>query len=158
VSAAKYGLSNFSAIPETPVVVGTSVRKIKDKNTGETKDSVWDRYQLHRIAGAVLDKNKNKHSLTLLTTDGVVTVKFYAEAFAHYDKQVSNVDPETGKKNVLEKSWFSRGNKLLITGIRRGDTFFPKKYVDSIYQHTVCLITAISDNGDIAMTLERQRT
>lgn len=158
VSAAKYGLDNFSAIPAEPVVIGSATRKIKDKVTGAIKDSTWDKYQLYRIAGTVLDKNKNKHSLTLLTTDGVVTVKFYAEAFAHYDKQVSKIDPATGKKTVLEKSWFARGNNLLITGIRRGDTFFPKKYQDSIYQHTVCLITSVSNTGDIEMQLERTRT
>lgn len=157
VSAAKYGLDNFNAIPAEPVVIGSAVRKIKDKTTGEVKNSTWDKYQLYRIAGTVLDKNKNKHSLTLLTTDGVVTVKFYAEAFAHYDKQVSKIDPVSGKKTVLEKSWFARGNKLLITGIRRGDTFFPKKYQDSIYQHTVCLITSVSDTGNIEMSLERTR-
>lgn len=146
-SASYYGLSKFADIPEEPVIVDTSTRK------GVT----WDKYALYRIAGTVLDKNKNKHSVTLLTTDGVVTVKFYAEAFAHYDKQISQIELTTGSKTVLEKSWFARGNKLLITGIRRGDTFFPKKYHDSIYQHTVCLITDIYENGLLELQLDRVR-
>lgn len=153
----QYGIARFTDIPENPVVIGTSVRKVKDKTTGETKETTWDKYALYRIAGTVLDKNKNKHSVTLLTTDGVVTVKFYAEAFAHYDKQISQVDSKTGKKTVLEKSWFARGNKLLITGVRRGDTFFPKKYQDSIYQHTVCLVTNVYENGQLELQLDRVR-
>lgn len=155
VNMNEYALSNFSEIPETPVKVGESVRSVKDKTTGETKQTTWDKYQLYRIAGTVLDKNKTKHSITLLTTDGVVNVKFYAGAFSHYDKQISKVSPDGGKKTVLEKSWFTRGNKLLITGIRRGDTFMPKKYYDSIYQHTVCRIDDVYSNGSMTMTYER---
>ena len=151
-----YDISTFADIPPDPVVVGTSVRKVRDKATGELRETVWDKYALFRIAGTVLDKNKNKHSITLLTTDGVVIVKFYAEAFAHYDKQISTLDNQTGKKTVIEKSWLKRGNKLLITGIRRGDTFYPKKYRDSIYQHTICLISKVYDNGQLELQLERQ--
>ena len=33
-----------------------------------------------------------------------------------------------GSKKVIERSWFSRGNKLLLYGIRRGDNFIPKIY------------------------------
>ena len=151
-----YGLSAFSQIPEDPVVIGTNTRKIKDRATGEEKITTWDKYKLYRIAGTVLDKNKNKHMLTLLTTDGVVTVKFYAEAFAFYDRQISQID-ENGDKTVLEKSWFTRGNKLIITGIRRGDTFYPKKYQDSIYQHTVCLIEDVYSTGQMSIQTERKR-
>lgn len=79
------------------------------------------RFELFRICGTVLDKNKNKHTLALLTPDGVVTVKFYKGQFSFYDKQISEVDEDTGKKTVLEKTWFSRGTKLLITGYRRED-------------------------------------
>lgn len=156
VSNARYNIASFSSIPETPVVIGSNTRKVKDRITGAVKETTWDKYALYRIAGTVLDKNKNKHSITLLTTDGVVTVKFYAEAFAFYDRQISKFDADANKKTVLEKSWFARGNKLLITGIRRGDAFFPKKYNDSIYQHTVCLITNIdSYSGTLELQLER---
>lgn len=140
----KYGIVNFNEQPEEPVVVGTY------KSRGQERP----KYEISRIAGTVLDKDKNKHTVTLLTTDGVVTVKFYDGAFVHYNKQISRVK-EDGKKEVLEGSWFTRGNKLLIAGYRRGSQFKPYKYKDSIYQHTVALITDVHENGDLSLTTER---
>lgn len=84
-------------------------------------------YELNRIAGTVIDKDKNKNSITLLTPSGVVNVKIWKNQYAKWDKQISSRGLD-GKKTVLEKSWFSRGTKLIITGIRRGDNFIPKKY------------------------------
>lgn len=84
-------------------------------------------YELNRIAGTVIDKDKNKNSITLLTPSGVVNVKIWKNQYAKWDRQISSRGLD-GKKTVLEKSWFSRGTKLIITGIRRGDNFIPKKY------------------------------
>lgn len=84
-------------------------------------------YKLHCLAGTVVDKNKNKNSITLLTKYGVVNVKIYQAQYAKFDKQISEKNPD-GTKTVKEKSWFTRGTKLLVTGIRRDDTFQLKKY------------------------------
>ena len=111
-------------------------------------------YKLYRIAGTVLDKNKNKNTVTLLTTDGVVNVKIYQAQFAKYNKQISMKMPD-GKKKVLEKSWFSRGNKLIFTGIRRDDMFIPKKYKNTKYS-VIELITNINEDGSIETTDERR--
>ena len=46
----------------------------------------------------------------------------------------------------MEKSAFSRGNKIIITGIREDDTFIAKKYKNTPY-HRVELIDEIFDNG-----------
>ena len=89
-------------------------------------------FKLHRIAGTVIDKDKNKSTVTLLTTTGVVTVKVWKNQFAKWDKQISKIGDD-GKKHVVEKSWFKRGNKLVLTGIRRGDNFVPKKYKSTTY-------------------------
>lgn len=89
-------------------------------------------YKIHRIAGTVIDKNKNKNTVTLLTTSGVVTVKIWKNQFAAWDKQISEKGID-GKKHVIEKSWFTRGNKLIITGMKRDDTFIPKKYKNTSY-------------------------
>ena len=62
----------------------------------------------------VIDKDKNKSTVTLLTTTGVVTVKVWKNQFAKWDKQIS-ARGDDGKKHVLEKSFFQRGNKLIIT-------------------------------------------
>jgi len=83
-------------------------------------------FKLSRIAGVVLDRDKSKKTVTLLTTDGVVLVKIYG-VFQNYDKQISERGAD-GKKHVIEKSMFSRGNLLIITGVREEDSFRAKKY------------------------------
>lgn len=113
------------------------------------------KFKLTSIMGTVLDKDKNKHTVTLLTTDGVVTVKYYDGVFAHYNKTISEVDSSTGTKKTLESSWFTRGNKLFIHGYRRGSQFKPHKYKDSYYQHTTYLITDISEDGKLTVKDER---
>lgn len=143
VNMDKYQLSNFFTLPEDPVVTS----QYKQKGITRYK------YQLTSICGTVLDKDKNKHTVTLLTPDGVVTVKYYDGAFAHYNKQESQtVD---GKKEVLEKSWFSRGNLLVVYGYRRGNQFKPQKYNDSYVTSTTMLIKSIKDNGDIVVQSKR---
>lgn len=84
-------------------------------------------YKIYRIAGTVIDKDKNKSTVVLLTPSGVVNVKVWKNQFAKWDKQIFEKDDD-GTKHVIEKSWFQRGTKLIITGIKRDDTFVPKKY------------------------------
>ena len=100
--------------------------------------------------GTVLDKDKAKKTVTLLTKSGVVTVKIYGQVFTHYDKQLSERGAD-GKKKVIEKSWFQRGNKIVVTGIRREDSFLAKKYSRTPY-HLVELITHINEDGTIETT------
>ena len=94
--------------------------------------------------GTVLDRDKAKKIVTLLTKSGVVTVKIFGDVFTHYDRQLSEKGAD-GRKHVIEKSWFSRGNKIVVTGIRREDSFIAKKYSKTPY-HLVEKITQI--NGD----------
>lgn len=119
------------------------------------KDSQRPKYKLSYIAGTVLHRNKNKHTVSLLTPEGVVNVKYYDGAFAHYNQQISRKLSD-GKKEVVEKSWFNRGNKLVIQGYRRGSQFKPYKYKDSPNQHTTMLITEITDDG--LLQVKRERT
>jgi DNA polymerase-3 subunit alpha len=143
VDNSKYGLDNFNDLPEEPKVVNEYVSRGVPRKE----------FQLNRIAGTVLDKDKNKHQVTVLTTDGVVTIKFYAGAFSNYNKQISRTNGS--KKEVVESSWFTRGNKLLFTGFRRGNKFVPRKYKNSVYQHTVALIQDIDPNGNLILQTER---
>lgn len=131
-----YNINNFFELPENPII-----DKIFTKN-----DKSIVLYKLNIIAGTVIDKNKAKHTATLLTTDGVVNVKFYKTQFAKYDKQISERD-KTGKKKIVEKSWFTRGNKLMIVGIRRDDFFIPKIYAKSMYDSAIMFIDNINENG-----------
>ena len=110
-------------------------------------------YKLHHIIGTVIDKDKLHNTISLLTPTGVVLVKIYKNQFAIYDKQLSQVG-EDGKKHVIEKSWFSRGTKLMIQGIKRDDSFIPKKTKNSFYP-IISKITDIDKNGNLSFQYER---
>ena len=138
-----YEIVNFSSIPENPVV--ERVLPIKGRQIPI--------FKLYRIAGTILDKDKNKKTVTLLTTDGVVTVKIFGAVFTHYDKQISEKGAD-GKKHVIEKSWLSRGNKIIVTGIKQSDGFLAKKYSRTPY-HLVELITDANEDGTIRTRGER---
>ena len=145
-----YGFSNFNDLREEPEI--DSIIFIKDKQTKEMKRIPL--FKITRIAGTVLDKNKDKKTVTLLTTDGVVTVKIYGNVYANYDKQIS-VKGADGKKHIVEKSWLQRGNKIIVTGIRRGDEFLAKKYSRTPY-HLVELITEVGEDGFLVTKGERE--
>lgn len=141
----EYMISKFDELPEVPTYSETYVYRGQEK----------PRFDLCRIAGTVLDTDKHKHTVTLLTPDGVALVKYYKGQFGFYNKQISHHFEGDKSSTVLEKSWFKRGNKLLITGYRRGDRFYPKKYNDSAFRHTTQLITDIDKKGKIQIQSER---
>lgn len=139
-----YNVDDFNQLSEEPIVVGY----YKYQNTEKPL------YKLNRIMGTVLDKNKSKHMISLLTLDGVVNVKFYKQQFTFYDKNIS-IDTEDGKKVTLEEGWFKKGTKLFVNGYRNGDKFIAKKYKDSIYHHTVQKITNILDDNKLTLQNDR---
>lgn len=143
VNNSKYGLSNFSDLPENPEVDYYFKRAGKEIPI----------FKLHRIAGTVIGKNKIKNIVSLLTTDGVINVRFRAEMFAAFDKQISEKQ-EDGTKKVVEKSWFGRGTKIMLTGFRRGDQFVPKKYANTP-THTIYRIDEVTEDGDLSLRSER---
>ena len=62
-----YGFVDYKKLPEEPEVS----YEFRSKQTGKKVPL----FKIHRIAGTVLDKDKAKKSVTLLTSTGVVTVK-----------------------------------------------------------------------------------
>ena len=82
-----------------------------------------------------------------------MNVKIYKNQYAIYDKQLSQRGDD-GKKHVIEKSWFSRGTKLMVQGIRRGNDFIPKKKKQSIYP-IISKITEIDEYGNLTFQYER---
>ena len=139
-----YGVVDFFQLPEEPEV----------EHTFTTKDGrVIPMFKLVKIAGTVLDKNKAKKTIELLTKTGVVTVKIYG-VFSEYDRQLSIKDPTTGKKKVIEKSMFTRGNKLIITGIRQDDSFIAKMYKNTP-GHRIVQIEKINSDGTAEIKEER---
>lgn len=119
-----YGIVNFEDLDEEPVIA----TEFKTKDGGMIR-----MYEISRICGTVIDKDKNKSTVTLLTpTMQVVAVKVWKNQYAKWDRQISRKNPD-GTKTIIEKSFFARGNKLIITGIRRDDDFVPKKYKSTSY-------------------------
>ena len=137
-----YGIVNFFELSETPDV--ERVIPIKGKQVPI--------FKLYRIAGTVLDRDKAKKTVSLLTTTGVVTVKIFGGVFEQYDKQIS-VKGADGKKHIIEKSIFTRGNKIIITGIRQEDAFVAKTYSRTPY-HKVEQIIGL-DNSHLIIKSER---
>lgn len=111
-------------------------------------------YELVNICGTVLDKNSYKHTVTLLTPTGVVTVKCVAEQYSQYDKQISKLNKETGRKEVIEKSWFKRGTKLVVSGWRNGDQFMARSR-QSENKYPFYRIKDIDDLGRLEITRYR---
>ena len=135
---------NFFDLPEEPEIEYSFV---SDKGQ-EIKV-----FKLHKIIGTVIDKNKLKNSISLLTPTGVVQVKIYKNQYTMYDKQISEPKPEGGKR-IIESSWFKKGTKLMIQGIRRGQDFIPKKKKNSIYP-IISKILDIDNNGNLIFQYER---
>ena len=143
VNKEKYGIVDFKDLSEQPEEEYSFIKNGKHIPI----------YQLHRIVGTVIGKNKTKGTIHLLTTNGVVLIRFRKEMFALYDKIISERRPD-GTKKTIEKSWFTKGNKLMITGFRRDDQFVPKRYAKTP-GHTLYLITDIENNGDLSLQSAR---
>ena len=143
----RYLIEDYTDLAEEPVI-----EKIWTTKDGKEIPI----FKLTRICGTVIDKNKTKNIVTLLTNDGVVNLKIYRAQFSKYDKQISVKDEVTGKKTIIERSWFKRGNKLMVVGIRRGDNFVPKMYKNNPYfTYPIELITNIDEDGEVEVAGDR---
>ncbi len=145
VNRDKYGFVNFYNLPTEPEVDRTFVKNGKPIYI----------YKLHKICGTCIAKNKTKSTVTLLTPDGVVEVKFRKEYFSLFDKQISERGAD-GVKHVVEKSWFNRGGMIVVMGVRNGDNFVSKKYASS-GGHQLYKIDDIEPNGDLILRNTRHQ-
>lgn len=137
----KYGISLFSELQDRPV------------------EMMWREtipiYKLSKIVGTVIAKDDTKSIVTLLCTDGVVNVKLSKSKYAYYNRQLSEQN-ENGTKTITEKSWFTRGVKLLVAGYKRDDTFVLKTYSRTPFKD-IYKITDISKDGkDILLQHDRE--
>lgn len=140
----KYGISNYKDLPEVPVIERIYQR-------GNASIPI---YRLNKICGTCIAKDKAKSTVYLLTTQGVVTVKFTKEYFSMFDRRISTIDPTTGKKKFLENSWFNRGSMIMVKGFRREDMFMSRNYAASP-GHQLYRITQVLPNGDLELQGER---
>ena len=139
----KYGIVNFNYLNSTPDIDYMFKRNGKEIPI----------YKIYRIAGTVINKNDARSSISLLTPDGIVVVKFTKEYFAMAARQISERQID-GTKKVVEKGWFIRGTKVLCSGYRRDDMFIAKTYAKT-NGHQLYKITNIKDNGELELTHER---
>ena len=143
VKTNKYGIVDFFSLSSEPDVDYFFKRNGHDIPI----------YKISKIIGTVIGKNDARSSISLLTTSGVVTVKFTKEYFAMYNRQISEKQSD-GTKKVVEKGWFTRGTKLLVAGFRRDDTFVGKTYKNNGF-HQLYKITEVKDNGEIEIIHDR---
>jgi len=147
VNREMYNISNFFEIDENPEAI----------ETYQYRGREMQKFKIFTLIGTVLDRNKDKHTFTLLTPEGVVTCKTYSGAFSHYDKAISR-PTSSGKKETLEKSWFTRGNLLMVKGFRRGDQFVlrtnSQKGMEK--EHTINLIHDVKDDGSLLLQSDRE--
>ena len=143
VNNEKYGFVDVFKLPEEPIV---------DKSFWKGEREI-KMFKLFKICGTCIAKDKSKSTVSLLTPSGVITVKFRKEHFALFDKQISQRQPD-GTKKIIEKSWFNRGEMIVVQGIRSGDNFLPKKYA-STGGHQLYKITEVLPNGEIVLQTER---
>ena len=147
-----YGIVNFFDLPEEPEPYDYYTRYID----GSPKK--MPKFKISRIAGTVINADNLHCMVTLLTKYGAVHVKFNKGHYAFYNKQISaKLDPNSDKKTVLERSWLSRGSKIVVAGIRRDDSFRPMIYKDTIYQHTVNKVQEIHSDGTLLLQSERTK-
>ena len=135
----RYGFVDFYSLPEDPVIENTYPKNGKTINI----------FKLNRICGTCIAKNKTKSTVSILTTTGVVNVKFRKEYFSLFDKQISEYQLD-GKKKIMEKSWFNRGNMIVVTGIRSGDDFISKTYANTP-GHQLYKIDEVLSNGELIL-------
>ena len=128
-----YGVQNFNTLPEIP----------------SEKCSA--------IAGTIINVVNGKHTISLLTRYGVVDVKFYKDAYNKYNQKISEVDEKTKKKIVIDDSWFKRGNKVLVYGTRREDTFVAKNCKVDTYYRCVGLIENVNMDGSLEIRFTRNK-
>lgn len=129
-----YNIDKFYELDREPVIAYT----LTNKNGRQ-----FNIHKLNVIAGTVVDKDKNKSQIVLNTKDGVVDIKLNKGRYAHYDRSVDG-----------DKSWLTRGTKLIIVGVRNGETFYPKTYVNSPYAHTMMKID-MNKQGQMIIREER---
>lgn len=142
----RYDIVPFDELPEEPRFI--------NKKMGKRE---WRQYELAQIAAIVIDKNDNNHLLTVLDiNNNVVQCKFDANSYSWYKQQISIPDGKGGK-TVVDPSWFKRGQGLILTGYRYGESDFKvKAYKSSVYRKKVKKIESIdNETGEIIVKSNR---
>ena len=135
-----YGVVNYFNLPTQPEAY-SGYRK-KNKDTGEW---IWvPKFNITRLAGTVLNADNNHHTVSILTLQGVVNIKFNKGQYAFYNRRMAG-----------DNSWFKRGTLILVCGYRQDDNFRAYRYNDTIYNHTVNKIIGFKNDGTLELMMQR---
>lgn len=140
-----YGIVDFNSLPETPEMETYVNAAGEKKQTPKTC----------ALAGTIVYVENQRHVVWLLTTHGVVNVKFYAESFNKYKNVLSKIDPKTGKKIILDRAWLKRGEKILVYGYRREDAFVARASRFGNYRRMLCRILSVDSTGSLDLQFNR---
>lgn len=145
-----YGVINYFDLPEEPNPYDYYTKYIKGVKR------VFPKLEIKRIMGTVIAVNKSHCTVTLLTTHGAVNVKFNKGQFSFYNKRISVIGDD-GKKTVVEEGWFKRGTLLIVSGYRQESIFRAYRYSDTIYTHTLSLISEVKEDNTLEVQNERTK-
>lgn len=141
----EHELNNYHFVPETTPLDEIEPEKIVGNFF--IKGKFFPKYEIYTIVGTVINKDKLKNAITLLTPQGPIDVKVWKNTFALYDQKV--VDFKDGKKVLIQDSFFEIGTHLMVTGVLKGTTFVPKKYKGTPVKEVIMKINLL-DKGECA--------
>ena len=143
-----YNTKNFDMMPEYP-----TPKKIMTK-TGVEKDV----YDLYTVAGTVIANNNTKHTVTILTKHGVITLKLYSQLYTDYNQKISVMNPKKAKeKIVLDESWFKRGKLIIAHGYRKENMFNVRVDRSQKYPRAIGLIEEVHADGTASIRYTRKK-
>ena len=143
-----YNVKNFDMLPEYPVP-----RKVLNKS-GEERDV----YDLCAVTGTVIANNNTKHTVTVLTKYGVITLKLFSTLYTEYNQKISIMNPDKPKeKIVLDDSWFKRGKLIIAYGFRRENMFNVRMDRSEGFPRSIGLIENLNVDGTAVIRYKRKK-
>ena len=157
-NVSKWEMDTLSFYYHEHVLARTPEGNYNIKNFFDLDEKLNKDGEIVGIAGTVVNNDKGKHTVSLLTKYGVVDVKFYASTYNRFNQDIVQVDSETGKKQKIDVSWFKRGTNIIVYGQRRDISFVCKTWrVEGGYSRTVALIENIALDGSIRVRYNRYK-
>ena len=156
-SVSAWEMSTMCFYHETHEFAGVNNGQYNIRNFNELSEDPVENPSLCAIAGTVTNADNAKHIVSLSTIYGIVNVKFFAGNYVLYNQKISQLDPKTKKKVILDQSWFKRGTKIICYGFRRENMFVSKTDRSSGYARTVGLIEGIRGDGSLDIRYKRNK-
>lgn len=133
----KHEVEYIPFLNDLKIVDFHNMKQEEVRSTYTTKNGVTRNiFNTENIIGTVVDKNKTKSLIYLLTQYGVVTVRIPKYKFGIFNAKAVDIK-EDGTKEVIDDSWFNRGTLLLCSGYKRGEEFIlykPNKNAKELFK------------------------